>query len=408
MRTFLIAFVLSVVGGGVGYWRATSEHRRIGDLIGDNIDLASMTKAETELNQHYQKSRNTSGTISSDSIPKVELPDGTELDFGTMKVGTERFHSFRIKNSGQAPLELTVKGSTCKCTIGSLEKSKLEPGEETQVKLSWRAEGILNDFSQTATVGTNDPRQLEVLLAVRGKIGRTYLLKPEELNFGDFSTRDSFKKSFQLFSCEEAPLEVRAYWGDPDQQLFAVESTIRKLASNEFPEQADARYVADFNVIVSPGLPAGPLNGQVFVEVGPEKTPMSVRCSGKCVSDLRIIPSTIYDPKLNLLNMGKFSSAEGGFKKILIAARNSTDKKIELKLKKILPESLTDSFEVEIGESMDKNAQTLFPVTIKIPKGTPAFNRGGTTPKNFVKMLFETNLDVSNEISINLRLIVEE
>ena len=325
-----------------------------------------------------------------------------------MKAGTERSHAFRFKNSGKAPLVLTVKGSTCKCTIGTLEKSELEPEEETQVTLTWKAEGILKDFAQTATIGTNDPRQLEVLLTIKGKIGRTYVLSTEELSFGDFSARDSFTKTFQLFSSEESELIASGHWADVDQPLVKVESVIRKLASNEFPDHADARYVADFKVSVSPGLPAGPLNGQVFIELGPEKEPLALRCSGKCVSDLRIIPQTNYDAKYNTLSMGKFSSAEGGSKRFLIAARNSTDRKVELKLKKVIPESLKDSFEVEIGEPEENNSQTLFPITVKIPKGTTPFNRGGTTSKNYIKLFFETNLDVSNEISINVKLVVEE
>jgi len=351
----------------------------------------------------------TSGVVSPDSIPKVEVVGGTELDFGTMKIGTERSHDFRIKNSGQAPLELSVLGSTCKCTIGSLEKSSLQPGEETAVKLTWKAEGVLKDFAQTATIGTNDPRQREVLLTIRGRIGRTYIVEPEEINFGEFSTRESFTKTFKLYSCEETELVIWShYWADLDQPRVKVESSIRRLASNEVPELADARYVADFKVNVSPGLPAGPINGQVHIEVGPDKTPIAVRCSGKCVSDLRIVAGTNYDPKINTLNMGTIKSEEGGSKSFLIAARNSADRKLELRLKKILPESLQDHFDVEIDQPIEKESQSLFRVNVRIPKGTPAFNRGGTSPTNFIKMFFETNLDLSNEISINLRLIVEE
>ncbi len=408
MRTFFIAFVLSIFGGGLGYWRATSEHRRVGDVVGDNLDLASLASATREFDETAKKSVESTGLVSADSIPKVEVIGGTELDFGTMKVGTERSHNFRIKNAGKAPLELAVLGSTCKCTIGSLERSKLEPGEETQVKLTWKAEGVLRDFAQTAKIGTNDPRQTEVLLAIRGRIGRTYIVEPEELSFGDFSTRESFTKTFKLYSCEETELVASGYWADLDQPLVKVERTIRRLASNEVPDLADARYVAEFQVNVSPGLPAGPINGQVHIEAGPDKTPISVRCSGKCVSDLRIIAGTNYDPKINTLTMGTFKSEEGGERTFMIAARKAANQKVELKLKEIFPESLKDYFEVEIGEPTDNGTQSLFRVNVKIPKGTPAFNRNGTTPANFVKMFFETNMEFSKKISINLRLIVEE
>jgi len=408
MRTFFIASILAILGGGLGYWRATSEHRRVGDVVGDNLDLASFASVSSEFDERTEKSLETTGVVSADSIPKVEVIGGTELDFGTMKIGTERSHNFRIKNSGKALLELTVLGSTCKCTMGSLEKSKLEPGEETQVKLTWKAEGVLRDFAQTAKIGTNDPRQTEVLLAIRGRIGRTYVVEPEELSFGEFATRESFTKTFKLYSCEETELVASGYWADLDQPLVKIERTIRRLASNEVPELADARYVAEFKVNVSPGLPAGPINGQVHIEAGPDKTPISVRCSGKCVSDLRIIAGTNYNPKINTLTMGTFKGDEGGEQTFLIAARNARNQKVELKLKEILPESLKDHFEVEIGEPTDNGSQSLFRVNVKIPKGTPPFNRNGTTPTNFIKMFFETNMDLSNKISINLRLIVEE
>jgi Protein of unknown function (DUF1573) len=409
MRTFYIAFFLSLLGGGLGFWRARAEHHRIGDVIGANIDLASLVEASREIDRSNEKKlTETTGIVSADSIPKVEVIGGAELDFGTMRIGTERSHSFRFKNSGKAPLILEVLGSTCKCTISSLEKSTLQPGEETQVNLTWKAEGVLRDFAQTAKIGTNDPRQKEVQLTIRGKIGRTYVVEPEELNFGDFSARESFTKTFKLYSCEESELMVNAYWAEIDQKQIKVESSVRKLASNEVAEVADARYVADFKVNVSQGMPAGPINGQVHIEAGPEKTPISVRCSGKCVSDLRIIAGLNYDRGTNTLKMGNFKSEEGGEKIFHIAARNATNQNIELKLKKILPESLKDHFDVEIDEPTHSESQSLFRVKVKIPKGTPPFNRSGTTPSNFVKMYFGTNLELSSEISINLKLVVEE
>ncbi len=408
MRTFFIAFILSILGGGVGYWRAKAEQYRVGDVIGENLDLASLAAASREVERTNERLTESTGVVSADSIPKVEVIEGTELDFGTMRIGTERSHHFRLKNAGQAPLELSVLGSTCKCTIGSLEKSSLLPGEETQVKLTWKAEGVLREFAQTAKIGTNDPRQTEVLLTIRGKIGRTYVVEPEELNFGDFSARESFTKTFKLYSCEETELAVNAYWAETDQKLIKVDSSVRKLASNEVIEVADARYVADFTVNVSPGMPAGPMNGQVHIEAGPEKTPISVRCSGKCVSDLRIIAGLNYDRGTNSLSMGTFKSEDGGEKTFHIAARNATNQNIELKLKKILPESLKDYFDVEIGNPTQNDSQSLFRVTVKIPKGTPSFNRGGTTSSNYVKMYFGTNLELSSEISINVKLVVEE
>lgn len=412
MRTFVLAFIFSLMGGGFGYWRATSEHRRVGDVVGETIDLESLLKAERDINSSREKTietASTTGIADPNAIPKVEVIGGIELDFGMMKAGTERSHGFRFKNSGQAPLELTVLGSTCKCTIGTLEKSVLAPGEETEVKLTWKGEGYIRDFAQTATIVTNDPRQREVQLTIRGKIGRTYFTFPEELNFGEFSARESFTKTFQLYSCEETELVVTGYWAgyEHHQPFVKLQNSIRRLASNEKSEYADARYVADFTVEVVPGLPAGPVNGQVHMEVGPDSTPIAIRYTGKCLSDLRIVAGSNYDKK-NTINLEKISGSEGGSKGFFIAARNPPDRKVEIKLKELIPANLKDQIEIEIGSGIAKTSETLFPITVKIPKGTPPFNRGGTSPKNYIKLTFETNLDVSNEISIFLKLVVEE
>ncbi len=203
-------------------------------------------------------------------------------------------------------------------------------------------------------------------------------------------------------------MTVSAYWAELDQQLIKVESSVRRLASGEVPEIADARYVADFRVNVSPGLPAGPINGQVHIEVGPDKYPIGVRCVGKCVSDLRIVAGTNYDPKNNMLSLGNFKSEEGGSRTFLIAARRVGDTKVGLKLKKILPESLKDHFQVDIADPVGEESQSIFRVTIAIPPGTPPFNRNGTTPSNYVKMYFGTEQDSTSDISVNLKLIVQE
>jgi len=419
MKTIVFVFLAAILGSGLGYWRASSEAANNPHVIGEDISLDSLAVASEVVDQQNKvdeipKNTATSGIISQLSIAKVDTPDGTTLDFGTMKRGTSRSHSFRFKNVGLAPLELAVKGSTCKCTIGSLEKSVLAPGEETEVGLKWTAEGMLTDFSQTATIGTNDPRKLEVQLSIHGKIGQSYVLEPEELSLGEFSARDTFTKTFKLYSYEETPLWLAAYWADLDETRIKITKEVRRLEPGEVPEHADARHVAVVNVNISPGLPAGPVNGQVRIDVGEvEKFPMSVRCTGKCVSDLRIVAGPKYNERANVFDAGIFSSEQGGEKLFWVAARNTDGqqkdgKQIGLKLKKIAPENLAGEFNIIIGEPTRNPTQTLFPVRIQIPKGCREIAKGGTSPNNFIKMFFETDSEEASEISLYMKLVVEK
>ncbi len=414
MKTIVFVFLAAILGSGFGYWRASSQAANNPHIIGEDINLESIAIASEVIEKQKKenvspKNTATSGIISQLSIAKVETPDGTTLDFGTMKRGSSRSHSFRFKNVGLAPLQLTVKGSTCKCTIGSLEKSVLAPGEETQVALKWTAEGILSELSQTATIGTNDPRQLEVQLSIHGKIGQSYVLEPEELSFGEFSARENLTKTFKLYSYEETPLWVNGFWADLDERRIKVSNEVRRLEPGEVPEHADARYVADFKVDIAPGLPAGPVNGQVRLDVGEEeKYPLSVRCTGKCVSDLRIVAGPNYNERANVFDAGIFVSEKGGEKLFWIAARNKDSKQLGLKLKKLTPENLQGAFEVIVGEPKRNPTQTLFPVRIVIPKDCREIAMGGTSPNNFIKLFFETDQEEASEISLHMKLVVEK
>lgn len=53
-------------------------------------------------------------------------------------------HEFKFRNVGNGPLFLDMGGSTCKCTIGDLDKSVLKPGEvdDGQADLDAKSSGI--------------------------------------------------------------------------------------------------------------------------------------------------------------------------------------------------------------------------------------------------------------------------
>jgi hypothetical protein len=123
---------------------------------------------------------------------------------------------------------------------------------------------------------------------------------------------------------------------------------------------------------------------------------------------LRIVAGPDYNERANVFNAGVFVSEQGGEKLFWIAARNKEGKQIDLKLKKITPENLLDAFDVIIGEPTRNPTQTLFPVRIRVPKGCREIARGGTSPDNFIKLFFKTDLDEASEISLYMKLLVEK
>ncbi len=149
MRSLLIAVILGLTGSGLGYWQVLDKYRNAEETFKDPKDRIreQLAAQGVEVPKELPKG----------SSPKVEVIGGTTHNFGTMMFRTSRTHRFMFKNAGKAPLSLEVIFSSCKCTIGELEKSILQPGEQAGVDLTWTAESMLSEFTQTATIRTNDP-----------------------------------------------------------------------------------------------------------------------------------------------------------------------------------------------------------------------------------------------------------
>ncbi|MCH1497042.1 MAG: DUF1573 domain-containing protein, partial [Rubripirellula sp.] len=143
-----------------------------------------------------------------DGRPKVELVDEPSFDFGLMAPDTEGEHLFRVKNIGTGDLRLRLGASTCKCTLGDLEKESLAPGEETEIKLSWTVKAGLTEFSQSAEVITNDPDAVVIRLAITGEVAREIDLVPETWTFGEVATGEAFEVTGKVYSFLDTDIEL--------------------------------------------------------------------------------------------------------------------------------------------------------------------------------------------------------
>ncbi|MDA9840926.1 DUF1573 domain-containing protein, partial [Rubripirellula sp.] len=140
--------------------------------------------------------------------PKVELIDQPSFDFGLMAPDSEGEHLFRVKNVGTGDLRLRLGASTCKCTLGDLEKESLAPGEETEIKLSWTVKAGLTEFSQSAEIITNDPDSVVIRLAITGEVVKEIDLFPETWTFGEVATGESIEVSGKVYSFLDTDIEL--------------------------------------------------------------------------------------------------------------------------------------------------------------------------------------------------------
>lgn len=415
MRVLLIAIVLGMSGAGISYYQYLEKFAGCTEDLIDPLDRikAELKEQGKEIPANLESSAKTKG-----EGPKVEVINGTKHDFGTMEMGASRRHKFVFKNVGTVPVSLSVKGSTCKCTIGDIEKPSLEPGDETSVELTWTAKSMLSEFAQTATIEVLPSRE-EIQLAVTGFVSRSLVFEPNRILLGEVSTRDSKVVKTTLYSHYEKPLEIKKMiWSDAASSgLVLLEWNVRKLEEGEVARFKDAKYAADITVSIDKGMPTQPLNAFVEVQtncIEKESEKLQFSVVGKFLSDVRIIGGENYDEQKNIFTIGRVSSKEETVKRFLLGVRSDGGNipKVGVHQVRYLNEDGVvvplESLQVKIEEESRRGNQVLFRVELIVPKGAKPVSLMGTNAKNFGRLELETDVKFSERILVHLRLEVEE
>lgn len=79
----------------------------------------------------------------------------TDWDFGTIKEGDKVSHTYKVKNTGEAPLIIQDVKPTCGCTAPDWTKTPIPPGGEGFVKAEFDSQGKPNMQNKFVTVTAN-------------------------------------------------------------------------------------------------------------------------------------------------------------------------------------------------------------------------------------------------------------
>jgi uncharacterized protein DUF1573 len=103
------------------------------------------------------------------AAPKLAL-DSFEHSFGTIKAGTPLKHTFKVKNDGNADLEISNVSPSCGCTTTNYDK-KIAPGQTGSITLEIdKTDNYSGEVVKTADVTTNDPSKSSFTLTLKAKI----------------------------------------------------------------------------------------------------------------------------------------------------------------------------------------------------------------------------------------------
>ncbi|XOV90909.1 MAG: DUF1573 domain-containing protein [Bacteroidota bacterium] len=103
------------------------------------------------------------------NAPRLAI-DKTNYDFGRLAEGNIAKTTFQISNTGNTPLNIRETRGNCGCTVSSIPKKDLKPGESIPLTVSFDSSGRKGRQYKTVTIFSNDPTEPTQMISIRAEV----------------------------------------------------------------------------------------------------------------------------------------------------------------------------------------------------------------------------------------------
>lgn len=407
--------VICVLGASIGFWSGWKvNHSRYGQVGGFGPFLMT-NEVTAKTVSDYVKPRIQTGS------PRIEVVGGEEYDFGVMEPDATGKHNFVVRNTGEGPLTLEIIGSTCKCTVGTLENSSVAPGEETEVELTWTVKTIGEDFGQSATLKSNDPARGELSLKIKGRVVSQMTMVPRGFSFGEVEATDEIALESTVYSFmndKVKPTEMKfsdAYMNE--LSTLTVEEI--DVNSIEDPTYASAKQAFKVSGVLRQGMAQGPIQQNFefgFVPVSKLKDDgtfdeedqmfLTTTVGGKIVGAMALVESS----RCQRLSSGEYIYTIGRVEpktakpeKANIMLRGQNKETIKLSLGDVEPK---DMLRAELGDPVGRGSVILYPLKLWLDPELKSGERTGRNDDDYGYVTVQTDNEDVPPLRIKIRFAV--
>ncbi len=348
--------------------------------------------------------------------PKVFVDNDT-YDFDVSENMSKDSHTFVISNKGDYPLELVLRKTSCKCTVGKLGDQEVDPdagpasitlapGGQTEVTLDWTVERkFSNHFRQSALLLTNDRKTPRLLLQITGRIAQTIRTTPNAFAFGKLLTTDTRSEEIRIESIRKEPLEIgeARLVNDATSEFFEVD--LQPLAPEDLRVDG-AQSGWRVRLTIKPGLQPGIIQQTIAVATNLRNRPsIEFPVYGIIDSDFAILGGKGWDSALRRIKLGRVPKDTGTIHKLTIFVRGPIRDEIELQPPVVTPKEVLVTLGEPQGRGEAKSVR--YPLTIEIPKGVPTMNHLGNEQGEMGLITIATNHPDVPQIKIRLQFVTE-
>jgi len=348
--------------------------------------------------------------------PKVVVDNDT-FDFGVRENKSEDSHTFVIRNEGDHPLELVLRKTSCKCTVGKLGDKvvdpeggpvsiTLAPGDQTELTLDWTVKRVhSNHFRQSALLLTNDREMPRLVLQITGRIAQTIFVTPNAFMFGKLLTADNRTGEITIESIRDEPLEISEAKLTTDATAEFFDFELEQLAPEDL-HISGAKSGWRVRLTLKPGLQPGLIQQTIALATNLENRPtIELPVLGIIDSDFAIMGGKGWDSTLRKIKLGRVSRDTGAIRKLTIFVRGPLRDEIVLQPPVVTPKELIVTLGEPQGKGEAKSVQ--YPLTIEIPKGIRVMNHLGNDQGDFGRVTIATNHPEEPQLEIHLQFTTE-
>ncbi len=355
---------------------------------------------------------------------RVELVGDNKHDFGMMAPGSTGEHVFVIKNVGEDDLRLRLGASTCKCTLGELDREALAPGEQTEVKLSWTVKEGESNFAQSAQLITNDPARVVIQLEIVGKVIHDVDVVPETLTF-EVATGEPIELSGTIYSFLDSDIKPTTMKFSSDEMTEYSEFEVEPFQPTEEADgiRAAARQGFRVNIKIKPGLRQGAVSqnfmfGFVRLDENGEVIPAAegdldandyivAPIKGSIIGPLGMIANSKLKGQPGggyVYDFGKLGRDDPLIAKTFVVLKGTERENTNLTVGEVYPD---DVIKATLGEPKGRGSMKLFPLEIELIPGSETIERLGKAKDDYGSVWIESDNPKVTKMRVAIKFLLE-
>lgn len=213
------------------------------------------------------------------SEPPTVTAVASVYDFGAVFQGTAVKHTFRVENHGAGALTLGAVQTSCGCTVAAPTKRIVPPGDYSEIAAVFDTSADKGPAQRIITVATNDPKQRQLNLTIKGDVKVKVDANPMPLVF------DKVKHGVD----ESRNVLVTDMVGG-DFKIVSITNSSPNLKVTQQP-RTDGHPGAVLVVTVLKTMPAAAFSD--IIKVATNTAPLNIPVSGTVLGDLNVTPPQV-------------------------------------------------------------------------------------------------------------------